>query len=324
MHHSEKHNDPHRNHHPLIMKLMCLLKIPWHDHNTLPHCTLIVHFSDCLMILHRSMTLAVLLWRFIRLVSDCWRCLVSDGGRCPRDLLWLVGHHFYLSVVDSSALLGLIILLLTAPHRFVSSSLWARLSENFNSLTSMPSTLGNVPRIPIDGSEIVAFHGTYMRRVEAIEHDGFRPSTSGMLGAGVYVSRDMRKVRWYGDGAILRLKISVGRVKTIDSLSDPSWATWSSEGFDTAWVPAAAGLPNVPSNREEGCVADPRRIRVLGRLLSHHLVAWLEVREGFKDWGMCGLWIFRFPLRASRYFRMNRAAREPLLPIHEGDMDANT
>lgn len=77
--------------------------------------------------------------------------------------------------------------------------------------------------------------------------------------------------------------------------------TWQNEGFGSAWVPQGCGT--VRSDFEEACVADPRRIQVVGRedvadrtllcpsvwrgpspvSLSGDLVVWSEVSQGIAD-----------------------------------------
>merc|ERR1712070_1095734 len=110
------------------------------------------------------------------------------------------------------------------------------------------------------------FHGTSPDNAAAIERDGFRPSTGGMLGPGVYCSRDLRKARRYGS-VVLRLYVWLGRVITIDTKGHPLQKIWSTTvggSFDAAWVPPNSGV--VASGLEENCVRDPSRIKVLGRV----------------------------------------------------------
>ena len=109
---------------------------------------------------------------------------------------------------------------------------------------------------------MIMFHGTDASAARSIEQGGFRPSTGGMLGRGVYVSRDVEKAKAYGS-VVLRVSVRVGRVKRIDHQGHPQQKSWHAAGYDTAWVPAACGM--VPSGMEEDCVYDPARITVLGR-----------------------------------------------------------
>uniref|UniRef100_A0A8C7P197 PARP catalytic domain-containing protein n=1 Tax=Oncorhynchus mykiss TaxID=8022 RepID=A0A8C7P197_ONCMY len=131
---------------------------------------------------------------------------------------------------------------------------------------------------PEDHREYVMFHGCSKEGAELIKRDGFKPSSADrMLGAGVYVSRDIRKafIRYPlntplmtipdSDRMVLKVKVDVGRVKVIKRQRHPMQKTWHTEhGFDTAWVPPNVGM--VPSNQEEDCVYDPKRIKVLAML----------------------------------------------------------
>lgn len=121
--------------------------------------------------------------------------------------------------------------------------------------------------VPANGSEIKAFHGTSVDSVDSIMKHGFRPSRIGMLGQGVYVSRDFRKARNYGGdrGVILEVRVKVGTICKVDRQGH-RWQHGWHDDFDTCWVPSGCGM--VTSNLEEGCVADPRNVslvRVLRR-----------------------------------------------------------
>ncbi|KAK2900689.1 hypothetical protein Q8A67_008804 [Cirrhinus molitorella] len=113
----------------------------------------------------------------------------------------------------------------------------------------------------------IMYHGTTMRRALRIQREGFRPSSGGMLGPGVYLSRDMEKASRYPEDdrgrqrAIIRVEVRVGKVKRIDYKGHPLQKTWYQHGYDTAWVPPNCGM--VRSGLEEDCVYDPSRIRVL-------------------------------------------------------------
>lgn len=113
----------------------------------------------------------------------------------------------------------------------------------------------------------------------SIRSQGFRGSTAGMLGGGVYISRDLNKVWGYGgaEGAICELQVSVGRIQVIDRQHHPKQKVWRSEA-DTAYVPYRCGM--VPSGLEEACVANEKRLQLvrvwdknlLGILLIYDLV----------------------------------------------------
>jgi len=84
-----------------------------------------------------------------------------------------------------------------------------------------------------------------------------------MLGPGVYASRDFKKAEHYGQ-VVFKLIVYVGKVKRIDHQGHPMQKTWSSHGYDTAWVPPGCGM--VDSNLEEDCIHDPKRIRIVKRV----------------------------------------------------------
>ncbi|KAK9979108.1 hypothetical protein ABG768_012553 [Culter alburnus] len=113
----------------------------------------------------------------------------------------------------------------------------------------------------------IMYHGTTMANAQKIRREGFRSSSDGMLGRGVYVSRSKEKASRYPINdrgqqlAILKLSVRVGKVKKIDYQDHPLQKTWNQHGYDTAWVPANCGMVN--SGLEEDCVYDPSRIRVL-------------------------------------------------------------
>jgi len=120
----------------------------------------------------------------------------------------------------------------------------------------------------------VMYHGTPRHETAAlIEQDGFRASEGGLLGPGVYVSRDRKKAEqyWGGSGVILEVLVRVGLVCHVKDhqvcvpvgerwkrrkASQPGavqdmvlakdlvaegWtkeSPWHDAGYDTAWVPA--------------------------------------------------------------------------------------
>uniref|UniRef100_A0A8B9HDI0 Poly [ADP-ribose] polymerase n=1 Tax=Astyanax mexicanus TaxID=7994 RepID=A0A8B9HDI0_ASTMX len=98
------------------------------------------------------------------------------------------------------------------------------------------------------------YHGTTMEIARKIKRNGFVPSSDGMLGRGVYLSRSFDKAARYPlndrsqPRAVLKLKVRVGRVKRIDYQGHYMQKTWHDHGYDTAW---------------EDCVYDPWRITVL-------------------------------------------------------------
>ena len=106
----------------------------------------------------------------------------------------------------------------------------------------------------------IMYHGTSAHAAHKIQREGFKPSTHGMLGRGVYLSRDRLKAQRYG-ATILKLEVDLGRSAKITQQGDPLQKTWHDAGYDSAWVPPACGM--VHSGLEENCVWDPSRIKVL-------------------------------------------------------------
>uniref|UniRef100_A0A8C5MZD9 PARP catalytic domain-containing protein n=1 Tax=Leptobrachium leishanense TaxID=445787 RepID=A0A8C5MZD9_9ANUR len=120
---------------------------------------------------------------------------------------------------------------------------------------------------PMDGKLYTMYHGTTLARAEKIIDEGFKQSIDGILGRGVYVSRDIKKASQYprgdkSDQVILKVRVNVGKVKRINRQGHPMQMTWHDNGFDTAWIPPGCGM--VDSRLEEDCVWDPKRIKVLG------------------------------------------------------------
>ncbi|XP_077089239.1 uncharacterized protein LOC143740943 [Siphateles boraxobius] len=111
------------------------------------------------------------------------------------------------------------------------------------------------------------YHGTSRSAAQQIKRCGFQQSQDGMLGRGVYLSRDLNKATRYPlhlpehQRAVIRVKVDVGRVKKIDHQGHPLQKTWHDHGYDTAWCPPNCGM--VPSGLEEDCVWDPQRIQII-------------------------------------------------------------
>uniref|UniRef100_A0A8C9YKX4 Grass carp reovirus (GCRV)-induced gene 2p n=1 Tax=Sander lucioperca TaxID=283035 RepID=A0A8C9YKX4_SANLU len=124
---------------------------------------------------------------------------------------------------------------------------------------------------PKDSGVYTMFHGTSVANARLIIANGFQQSPGGMLGKGVYVSRDKKKAERYplkndpSNRVVLELRVRVGRVKRIDIDNHPMQYTWSTQGYDTAWVPPNCGMKAVPSGLEEDCVFDPKRVKVTRR-----------------------------------------------------------
>ena len=118
---------------------------------------------------------------------------------------------------------------------------------------------------PEQNQTYVMYHGTTRESAQSILSRGFQQSKDGMLGPGVYVSRDLQKASRYPLNlpeylrVVIRMTASTGKVKRIDYQGHPMQKTWHQHGYDTAWVPPMSGM--VPSGLEENCIWDPKRIR---------------------------------------------------------------
>lgn len=136
-----------------------------------------------------------------------------------------------------------------------------------------PHELG-ASQTPKDSGVYTMFHGTSVASARLILANGISKSTKGMLGPGVYVSRDRKKAERYplnssaSDRVVLQLRVRVGRVKRIDKDNHPMQYSWNSHGYDTAWVPPKCGMKAVPSGLEEDCVFDEKRVTVSGIALA--------------------------------------------------------
>ncbi|XP_070779126.1 LOW QUALITY PROTEIN: grass carp reovirus (GCRV)-induced gene 2e [Enoplosus armatus] len=127
---------------------------------------------------------------------------------------------------------------------------------------------------PVSGKSYVMYHGTTSKAARDILASGFHQSADGMLGRGVYVSRDLQKASRYPighpefDKVVIRVVVSVGKVIAINRQGHPRQKTWHDsrygEVYDTAWVPPNCGM--VRSGLEEDCVWDPDRIQVIGTI----------------------------------------------------------
>ena len=94
----------------------------------------------------------------------------------------------------------------------------------------------------------VMYHATKKENVSSILANGFRESTGGMLGPGLYVSRDIDKTRAYGD-VCFKLLVYIGITKLmaeVDTSGD-----WRSH-HHSAYLPPNNDV--VSSKREETCL----------------------------------------------------------------------
>lgn len=113
----------------------------------------------------------------------------------------------------------------------------------------------------------IMYHGTSRDAAERIVRKGFKQSSHGMLGRGVYLSRDLDKAMRYPlelseeDRVVIKVKVRVGKVKKIDYQGHPLQKTWHDHGYNTAWCPPNCGM--VGSGLQENCVWNPGRITIL-------------------------------------------------------------
>lgn len=132
----------------------------------------------------------------------------------------------------------------------------------------LPSVELGATQQPKNRGIYTMYHGTNVSSARLIIANGFKQSQKGMLGKGVYVSRDQTKAERYpldhldSDRVVLELRVRVGRVKRIDKDNHPLQYSWNKHGYDTAWVPPNCGMKAVPSGLEEDCVFDPKNIKV--------------------------------------------------------------
>uniref|UniRef100_A0A665T8I8 Grass carp reovirus (GCRV)-induced gene 2e n=1 Tax=Echeneis naucrates TaxID=173247 RepID=A0A665T8I8_ECHNA len=124
-----------------------------------------------------------------------------------------------------------------------------------------------LPPQPRDDKTYVMYHGTTSRNAQRIRTSGFQQSADGMLGPGVYLSRDLQKASRYPidhpeyDRVVIKVTVKVGKVVVINRQGHPLQKTWHAHGYDTAWVPPNCGM--VKSGLEENCIWDPRRIEII-------------------------------------------------------------
>eukprot|EP00448_Togula_jolla_P007654 CAMPEP_0170613284 /NCGR_PEP_ID=MMETSP0224-20130122/24190_1 /TAXON_ID=285029 /ORGANISM="Togula jolla, Strain CCCM 725" /LENGTH=158 /DNA_ID=CAMNT_0010938875 /DNA_START=42 /DNA_END=518 /DNA_ORIENTATION=- len=118
-----------------------------------------------------------------------------------------------------------------------------------------------MPSFFFGGEKIKMYHGTTKENAQKIKSKGFMPSLDGMLGKGVYLSRDINKAKLHGDGTIIVSEVSVGKVKRIDKQGHSMRKAWGSSGYDSAWVPPNCGM--VRRGLEENCIRDPRRVKII-------------------------------------------------------------
>ncbi|KAK2827289.1 hypothetical protein Q7C36_018215 [Tachysurus vachellii] len=108
--------------------------------------------------------------------------------------------------------------------------------------------------VPTDGKVYRMYHGTSRQAAEQIMKTGFKQSAGGMLGRGVYLSRDLKKASRYPlelpeyQRVVIVVRVNVGKVKKIDKQGHPLQKTWHDHGYDTAWCPPGCGMVRSATN----------------------------------------------------------------------------
>ena len=113
------------------------------------------------------------------------------------------------------------------------------------------------------------YHATTEENALRIQDQGFiiPDGPGGLLGRGVYCTSTLKKAMDYlkspYGGVILQLTVDLG--KCIELVpDDPMMKTWQTQ-YDSAWAPFSAANPG-DKGKEENCVKDPRRIKVVQAL----------------------------------------------------------
>lgn len=119
---------------------------------------------------------------------------------------------------------------------------------------------------PKDGKLYEMYHGTTVDAAEEIIRNGFKVTRDGKLGSGVYVSRQSGIASKFPrhltlENVVLKLRVNVGKCIKIEAKGHPMQKTWQHH-YDCAWIPH--GNPWVGSFQDRNCIADPRRIKVVG------------------------------------------------------------
>ena len=116
------------------------------------------------------------------------------------------------------------------------------------------------------GTGTKVYHGTSKVAADAIMDSGFRPSSDGMLGPGLYVTTDRSKAVAFAkasgdEGRVIVGRAQFGKTAMVDArdarkghYSETSWQS----SHDAAYVPRGEGVA-----RPEHCVKDPARVKPL-------------------------------------------------------------
>lgn len=105
------------------------------------------------------------------------------------------------------------------------------------------------------------FHGTHKHHQSSILTDGLKKSRTGMLGEGIYLTRQFDKASRYPlghknkDQIVVEAIVNVGKVKRFDQVNrgDPLQKSWHT-AHESAWV--AQKARGIGSGQEENCIKD--------------------------------------------------------------------
>ncbi|XP_044038531.1 uncharacterized protein LOC122869497 [Siniperca chuatsi] len=171
---------------------------------------------------------------------------------------------------------------------------------------------------PVNNRQYVMYHGTTRQSALFILATGFQQSEDGMLGPGVYLSRDLQKASRYPidhpeyDKVVIKVVVSVGKVIAINYQGHPCQKTWHDFGYDTAWVPPGCGM--VRSGLEENCVWDPSRIQIIGAIKPRPVQAFFE----------CSPWGHMFSSQSLTVLIKSKVNLQPALFEEPGESDTET
>jgi hypothetical protein len=120
----------------------------------------------------------------------------------------------------------------------------------------------------IPGHPLTLFHGTDPNAATSIvSSQHFRPSTSGNLGPGVYMSRDWRIIRMFATGAVLQgeYMISTVFVETVNK-QFPGDGWQAPANAPKSFMLPSDWSPRAPTQAEEICIRDETTIKNIRRI----------------------------------------------------------
>lgn len=103
------------------------------------------------------------------------------------------------------------------------------------------------------------FHGTSWECAKIIRREGFRPSSDGRLGRGIYVAREDKATRFANrkdseNPALVEVLVTIHNPKYVEYDDD----TWQREGYDACRAECTSS-----SNNPEWCIRKPNQIEVV-------------------------------------------------------------